>query len=250
MDDWSSYLDSFHRQRPGIAEDVLSRCLSGGHNPYHWLARAVSSSALRVLDVGCGSGAMGRELEQDDRVVVGIDISETELRNASGPGPFVRGDARDLPFADDSFDAVVSVLGLAVVHPTGRLLDEVRRVLRPGGVFVGLAPTVRPLNTRDMKVATQLTRRLQGTPEFPAQVELRAGKLLAAHGLRKVEDARERYHFMIGSRGDAELLMRGFYLPNTLPAKVQSAVDWMTSRAEAGDDLRVPLPLRRVAAIK
>ncbi|MGO4958526.1 class I SAM-dependent methyltransferase [Luteococcus sp. Sow4_B9] len=250
MADWSSYLDSFHAQRPGIADEVFKRCVSGNKTPYRWLARAVSSRALQVLDIGCGAGAMGRELELPGRIVVGLDRSAAELRHASGPGPFVQGDARALPFADGSFDAVVSVLELAVIHPTGRLLDEVQRVLRPGGVFVGLVPTLRPLNPRDMRVAGQLTRLLRGTPEFPGQVELRVAGLLADHGLRKVEDARERYHYRVGSREDAERLLQGFYLPNTSPQRVQAAADWMTSRAEAGEDLRVPIPLRRVAAIK
>ncbi|MFZ2261610.1 MAG: class I SAM-dependent methyltransferase, partial [Luteococcus japonicus] len=73
MDDWSGYLTDFHTRRPGIADAVLSRCTSGNHTPYRWLARGVSQTATRVLDVRCGAGAMGRELAAEGRTVIGLD---------------------------------------------------------------------------------------------------------------------------------------------------------------------------------
>ncbi|MEL4358618.1 MULTISPECIES: class I SAM-dependent methyltransferase [unclassified Luteococcus] len=250
MDDWSSYLADFQAERPGIADALLSRCISGHHNPYRWLARAVSAQATRVLDIRCGAGAMGRELASDGRTVLGLDQSSAELANATGPGPFVQGDARALPFSDECFDAVVSTLGWAMIHPTEDFLDEVARVLRPGGVFVGLVPTVRPLNVKDLKVAGQLTRLLQGTPQFPSSVELRVSKLLAPHGLRKAEDARERYHYDVTNREDAELLLRAFHLPDLDPERRQQAVDWMVRRADKQGVVQVPVPLRRIVALK
>lgn len=250
MDDWSSYLADFHAERPGIADAVLSRCISGHHNPYRWLARAVSASATTVLDIRCGAGALGRELEADGRTVLGIDRSAEELTSATGPGPFVQGDARALPFADGCFDAVVSTLGWAMIHPTGDFLDEVARVLRPGGVFVGLVPTIRPLSVKDIKVAGQLTRLLQGRPQFPSTVELKVGKVLEEHGLRKAEDARERYHFDVAVRADAELLLSGFHLPDVDPARIEQTVDWMVKRARKRGVLQVPVPLRRIVALK
>ncbi|MEL4503787.1 class I SAM-dependent methyltransferase [Luteococcus sp. H138] len=250
MDDWNSYLADFHAERPGIADAILTRCISGHHNPYRWLARAVSASASTVLDIRCGAGAIGRELEADGRTVLGIDRSLAELRSATGPGPFVQGDVRALPCADGCFDAVVSTLGWAMVHPTGDFLDEVARVLRPGGVFVGLVPTLRPLNVADMKVVGQLARMLQATPQFPSSVELKVGKVLEHHGLRKAEDARERYHYDVANRADAELLVSGFHLPDVDPARIQQTVDWMVKRADKHGVLQVPVPLRRIVALK
>lgn len=250
MDDWSGYLTDFHTRRPGIADAVLSRCTSGNHTPYRWLARGVSQTATRVLDVRCGAGAMGRELAAEGRTVIGLDRNAAELAAAHGPGPFVRCDALAMPFADGSFDAVVSTLGLAQIHPTSGLLDEVSRVLRPGGVFVGLVPTIRPLNARDMRTAARLTQVLLGTPRFPATVELAVGKLLEQHGLRKAEDARERYHFTVEDREDADLLLSGLYLPTTSPQRLEAASDWLTQQAAEHDGIRVPIPLRRVVAIK
>ena len=62
--DWSTYLSIFHADRPGVAEEILSRAFSGPHTPYRWLARAVSKTPRTVLDVGCGAGAVGREAER------------------------------------------------------------------------------------------------------------------------------------------------------------------------------------------
>ncbi|GAA1395454.1 class I SAM-dependent methyltransferase [Luteococcus peritonei] len=251
MADWSEYLAEFHAERPGITEQVLRRCIAG-HHPYRWLARAVSSSAVTVLDIGCGSGALERELRREGRTVVGIDISTAEVERArqSGEGPLALADGRALPFRDESFDCVVTALGLAVIQPTATLLDEIARVLRPGGVLVGLVPTVRPLSVADLRVAGRLTRLLQTTPQFPVQIELTVGQLLAEHGLRKAEDARERYRFAVRSREDAELLTSSFYLPHTRPERVAAAVDWMAARAAAEGQLDVPVPMRRVVAIK
>ncbi len=252
MADWSDYLAEFHSERPGVTEQVLRRTISGHHTPYHWLARAISRQTTRVLDLGCGSGAMTRELEREGRTVVGVDLSSAEIARAArtGQGPWVVGDGRDLPFADASFDAVVSTLGLAVIEPTAVLLDEICRVLRPGGIFVGLVPTVRPVAMGDLQVASQLTRLLRTSPRFPVQIELTVGQLLQARGLRKVEDARERYRFSVRSREDADLLLSSFYLPATPPDRLEAAAVWMTAQAERRGQLDVPMPLRRITAIK
>ena len=252
MADWSEYLSEFHAERPGVTEQVLRRSISGHHHPYHWLGRAVSSSARLVLDVGCGSGAMESELRSPGRTVVGVDISAAEVARARSRGvaELALADGRALPFADASFDCVVTTLGLAVIQPTATLLDEVTRVLRPGGVLVGLVPTVRPVSVADLRVAGRLTQLLQTTPQFPVQIELTVGQLLAQHGLRKAEDARERYRYPVRSREDADLQLSSFYLPHTSQDRVAAAAQWMERRALATGQLDVPIPLRRVVAIK
>src|SRR5262249_26211897 len=63
---------------------------------------------MRVLDVGCGPGRHAHALAERGMEVVGIDIAAAFLA-AAGPGRWVRGDARRLPFFPGSFDAAISL---------------------------------------------------------------------------------------------------------------------------------------------
>ncbi len=251
--DWRDYLSAFHRERPGVVEAVLSRSFAGDHSPYRWLARAVSVTSRVVLDLACGSGPMSRELARVDRMVVGLDLSAEELQLARqrGPGPWVRGDALRLPFADGSVDAVTSSIGLVVVQPLDAVLREVTRVLRPGGVLAAIAPAIRPLAPKDVRVLSRISGRLRTKPQFPGPVELIGfPKALAAHGLSRVEDGRERYHFTIASRADAELVMSALYLPQTRRSRVEAAVELLEDRLARRGPVEVAIPMRRLVAIK
>lgn len=250
--EFADYLDQHHHEHPGVTEQVLRRSLAGHHTPYSWLARAVSSRALTVLDIGCGSGAMSRDLARPGRVVIGLDLSTNELLQAArrGPGPWVRGDARRLPLADESVDAVVSTLGLAVIHPLEAWLDEVRRVLKPGGLLAALTPTFGPLSPSDTRVAVQLLRTLRMKPVFPVGIELASRQVLAESGLRKIEDNRERYRFVVRSRADAELLLSALYLPGIEPRRLDKAAGWLARRVSADGEVPVPIPMRRLVAMK
>ena len=93
----------------------------------------------RVLDLGCGSGRYLRTLRaQGSRVAVGLDISPEMLARARsvGGGRLVRGDMSALPFADVSFDLVVSGLAVGHLPELVGFLREVARVTRRGGALV------------------------------------------------------------------------------------------------------------------
>jgi SAM-dependent methyltransferase len=251
--DWRAYVAEFHRTRAGVAEAVLSRASSGDHSPYRWLARAVSADAAVVLDLASGSGPMSRLLVQPGRMVVGVDLSGEELALAAerGPGPWVQGDALALPFADGSFDVVTSSLGLVVVTPLEDVLGEVARVLRPGGVLAAIAPAVRPLAPRDLRVLARIGGRLRAKPQFPGPVEVTGfAKALEVAGLTRVEDKRERYEFTVRSREDAELVMSSLYLPNTRRSRVEAAVEYLEDRLRRRESVQVAIPMRRIVAIK
>jgi SAM-dependent methyltransferase len=251
--DWPAYLAEFHRERAGVVEAVLSRALAGDDSPYRWLARAVSATAGVVLDLACGSGPMSRELARPGRTVVGLDRSEHELALAAGRsrGPWVQADGLRLPFRDSSVDVVTSSLGLVVVQPTGQVLAEVARVLRPGGVLAGIAPALRPLAARDLRTLTSINARLRTKPQFPGPVELTGfTRALAGVGMRIVEDGRERYCFRVRSRPDAELMMAALYLPSTRSDRVERAVDYLAERLERQEVVEVAIPMRRIVAIK
>lgn len=94
----------------------------------------------RVLDVACGPGNFTRDfaLEAGDGLVIGIDASTTMLDAAvrdteSDNVAYMRGDARDLPFRDGSFEAVCCFAALYLIEEPMLALAEIVRVLAPGG---------------------------------------------------------------------------------------------------------------------
>ncbi|HEY6796685.1 MAG TPA: class I SAM-dependent methyltransferase [Kineosporiaceae bacterium] len=96
-----------------------------------------------VLEVGCGAAQCSRWLTGRGARAVGVDQSARMLaeaqargRRPAAPGPvrLVQADARDLPFADRSFDIAFSAYGaVPFVADPERIMAEVARVLRPGG---------------------------------------------------------------------------------------------------------------------
>ena len=127
---------------PGMAEEVrIARLLLG-----------LSPGDL-VLDVACGPGNFSREFAKavgEEGLVVGIDASRTmlargaaELVAAGLPNlALIRGDATALPFGDATFDAVCCFAALHLFADPFAGLDEMRRVLRPGG-RIALMTSVR-----------------------------------------------------------------------------------------------------------
>ena len=93
----------------------------------------------RVLDVGCGTGALTREVRRragERGAVAGLDLNPGMLAVAGRQAPEIawrEGDAAALPFAAESFDAVVSQFVLMFVEDRAAALREMHRVLKPGG---------------------------------------------------------------------------------------------------------------------
>ena len=122
--------------------DVLNSLLSQGQDR-RWRRRAAQLTRARpgdrVLDVCTGTGALAQLLRRRVGVsgeVVGIDLTEAMLEVARTRVPevrFVVGDACALPFADESFDAATMAFGLRNIDDRQSALDELARVLRPGG---------------------------------------------------------------------------------------------------------------------
>lgn len=97
-----------------------------------------------ILDVGCGDGQIGRALMRaHGSQVVGIDptwnqITVAKERSVLEDGSVMsvaRAGADRLPFADGSFDAVVACLVFEHIREVDSAIEEVARVLRPGGRF-------------------------------------------------------------------------------------------------------------------
>jgi len=87
-----------------------------------------------VLEVGCGTGMILKEIDRIASKAVGIDISPGMLEQAKARGLNVlEGTATELPFDDETFDTVYSFKVLAHVEQIETAMQEVARVLRPGG---------------------------------------------------------------------------------------------------------------------
>lgn len=125
-----------------VLTGLLLRSLFGGIAAD---AAAVASPTTRVLELGCGPGHLSYRLARDHGLdVTGLDLDpamiERARANADGsnretePGPaFVVGDVASLPFADGSFDLVVSTFSVHHWADPAPGLSEIARVLRPGG---------------------------------------------------------------------------------------------------------------------
>ena len=111
------------------------------HTAKHVLARMPVEAGDRVLDLGCGSGYAGRALrETADVRSYGLDGAPEMVRNAASytddPAVgFLVGDFEHLPFAADSLDHAVTMEAFYYANDPRAALDELRRVLRPGGTF-------------------------------------------------------------------------------------------------------------------
>lgn len=100
------------------------------------LDAAKATSGCKVLDVCTGHGVLALAATKRGAKVCALDFSEAMVVAARGNVPDAEcreGDAQDLPYTDNTFDAVVC--GYGIIHLPGpdRALAEMRRVLRPGG---------------------------------------------------------------------------------------------------------------------
>ncbi len=126
--------------------DLLNHLLSGNTDK-RWRRLVVAElrpalvEGARALDVACGTGDLSLTLNEAGRAeVVGLDFCRPMLEiareKASGETrrvPFVEGDALRLPFADEVFDVATIAFGLRNLSSVGDGLQELRRILKPGG---------------------------------------------------------------------------------------------------------------------
>lgn len=147
-DVYSTIADAEHEVQERLADVLERRAVDRQQREMlcTYLADIDLPKTATVLDVGCGTGPVSRELagRLPAGEIVGIDPSPVFLATARKLAgdlsnlTFVEGDCRDLPCADGRFDAVIFYTTLSHVPRPGIALQEAFRVLRPGGVLAVL----------------------------------------------------------------------------------------------------------------
>ena len=139
-----------------------------------------------VLDIACGTGNFTRDFARvvgPTGLVVGLDASTTMLGRAlEDTGgmeqvAYVRGDAQDLPFRDESFDAVCCFAALHLFADPMQALDSIERVLTPGGrvaIFTSCRNRSAPVRTWESLLARPSGMRLFEHDEVVDALEQRS----------------------------------------------------------------------------
>ncbi|HEX6583827.1 MAG TPA: methyltransferase domain-containing protein [Thermoleophilaceae bacterium] len=182
--------------RPALGR-MFKGLLGPGMPDEHRIARLLLalSPGDGVLDVACGTGNFSRHFARTvgpTGLVAGIDVSETMLARAvedtrkAGLSnvAYVRGDAQELPFLDESFDGVCCFAALHLFADPMRALDRMTEVLTPGGriaIFTTARHRTAPVRTAESLFALRSGARLFEEDE-----------LVDALTARGFEDVRQR----------------------------------------------------------
>jgi len=142
------------------------------------IRRAIKEStkarqSARILDLGAGSGRIGRTFVDAGDSYVGVDFSSSmlgEFRARDSAAPLIQADGGNLPFPDGSFDLVLLMQVLSGADNWRSLVSEAVRVLVPGG-FIVVGKTVIPPAGVDTRMKKQLKLVLQemGAPTHDPQ---------------------------------------------------------------------------------
>jgi SAM-dependent methyltransferase len=146
-----------------------------------------------VLDAGCGVGYGTSFLAERARHVVGVDLDPEAIaygrgRYGAGNVEFREGDVQALDLPDASFDAVCSFETIEHVPDRDAFLAEMRRVLRPGGVF--LVSTPRAAST-ELRPANPFHEVELAPADFEALLRTRFAEV-ELYGQRRLQTRRHR----------------------------------------------------------
>lgn len=189
-------LKEFYQSSERYRDDLITHDESF-LEPFIILVQRYIEKNSTILDLGCGTGLSTRLLDEQGYSAIGLDLSPLFLQVEKRSNPSTNllvGDALDLPFPDQSFDAVVAFEFIEHVPNVPALLDEMLRVLKKGGHIVIHSPNLlspylpafdilrlmlkgegRPVFAKNMNQAVQwfinnmkisILKRLRSRPDF------------------------------------------------------------------------------------
>jgi SAM-dependent methyltransferase len=107
-----------------------------------FMSRVKLQPGMKVLDAACGTGNLAVIAARRGCVTSGLDIASNLIAQARKRAQqeslqieFTEGDAESMPYADESFDAVVSMYGVMFAPRPERVVSELYRVTKPGGLI-------------------------------------------------------------------------------------------------------------------
>ncbi len=163
------------------------------HSVVAAIATRLPTSAA-VLDLGCGTGRLLDQMRaaRPDAMLIGLDRSDGMVRAAHRLRPHLhiaRGAAEALPYADHSFDAVTTTVSFHHWSDKAAALAQVRRVLRPGGLFALTDVSVDDLPDHPRRLWALARRSMDDMPSLAER-----HRLLHAAGLRVLEIGPTLHH--------------------------------------------------------
>jgi len=195
--------------------DFITRALSYGQDG-RWKRRVIAlagpRAGSRVLDLATGTGDIAFAAAREGARVVGLDITYRMIELARAKdrrAQFLVGDMLALPFPATSFDIVTTGYGLRNVPNLIAAIDEIARVLTPGGQAVSLDfdrpsnPIVRTAYLSYLTVVgAALGWTLHGDPDtyryIPASIRQYPGAAAVAQMFRERGFSRVRHHRVLG----------------------------------------------------
>lgn len=270
MEDFSVFAD---REHAGWSDEGIVRAYVSRFGPItdevgKVLASRVAEPGRSVLDLCCGQGSLTAVMSSTGAAVTGLDFSSAMLAIAAKAAPGAalhEGDATAMPFADESFDAVVCNFGMMHISDQPKALSEIRRVLRRDGRFV-MATWVGPDASPAFAAVFGAVKALADMASAPPQPDLfafarpaMAEEMMADAGLNmtahevitpawELDQPGELFEIFLTATVGAAMLIKS-QRPEIIDAMRDRITHTVAHEFADGAGYRVPVPVAVVTAV-